>query len=152
MVTEINTSKTLVKQISCNCRLNVIIEDTTQSKKEWAILKYASTHNQPQLTRTTHNHPQPSTTTNNYPQPSTITNKINHNNPKLSATTQKLPKKAKIFHKYLCCCTLDSNTEAVAGFDSEMKQWYIHVCLSLCMYLIRHYVYYFFVRLIVCFC
>ena len=113
---------------------------------------YNKVCNHPQLSRTTHSHSQPSRTTNNHPQLPAITKTITHNHPKLSTTTQKLPKEAKIFHQQLCYQTLDINTEAGVGFDSEMKQWYIHVCLSLCMYFIRHYVYYFFVRVIICFC
>ena len=109
---------------------------------EWVILKYA----------TTYNHPQPSTTTQ----------KTTHNHRQPCTTAQKLPKKAKICHTQLFYCTLDVNTETDVDFDSDMKQWYIYiyvcvcvcvcVCVSVCIYFIRHYIYYFFVRLIVCFC
>ena len=51
------------------------------------------------------------------------------NHPQLSTITQQLIKKAKTCHKQLCCCTLDVNTEADLGFDSDMKKWYIHTCV-----------------------
>ena len=54
-------------------------------------------------------------------QPPTTTQKIIHNHPQPSTTTQKLFKKAKTFHKRLCYCTLDVNTERDVGFDSDMK-------------------------------
>ena len=109
-------------------------------------------HNHPQPSTTIQNHPQPSTTTHNHPQPFTTTQKLTHNQPQPFTTTQKLPEKAKICHKQLCYCTLDANTEADVDFDSDMKQWYIYMCVSVCIYFISHYIYYFLVRLIVCFC
>ena len=112
------------------------------------------THNHPQPPTTIHNHPQPFTTTCKYPQPPTIIQNYQqppttihnylqlpitiHNYPqppkKPSTTTQKLPKKAKTCHKQLCYCILDVNTEADVGFDSDMKQWYVHVRVCLCVY------------------
>ena len=100
-------------------------------KEKRLILKYATTRNHPQPPKkTTHYHPQPST------------------------TTQKLPKKAKTCHKQLRYCTLDINTETDVDFDSDMKQGYIYmcVCVSVPLCFIRHYIYYFLIRLIVCFC
>ena len=119
---------------------------------------------------TIHNYPQPpkkpSTTTQKHPQRSAT----NHNHPK---TTQKLPKKPKICHIHLFYCTLDVNIETDVDFHSDMKQWYIYgvfvcvcvcvclcacvpvclcACVPVCIYFIRHYIYYFFIRLIVCFC
>ena len=113
----------------------------------WVILKYAPTHNHPKQSTTTHNHPQPPitihnhpqqpTTIQNYPQPSTTT----HNHPQTpkrypqpSTTTQKLLKKAKTCHKQLYYCTLDINIKANVDFDSNMKQCYIYLCVSLCVY------------------
>ena len=115
---------------------------------------HTTIHNHQQLSATTHNHPQPFTTTCKYPQPPTIIQNYQqppttihnylqlpitiHNYPqppkKPSTTTQKLPKKAKTCHKQLCYCILDVNTEADVGFDSDMKQWHVHVRVCLCVY------------------
>ena len=80
----------------------------------------------------------------NYPQPSATTQKA----------TQKLHQKAKTYHKQLCYGTLDVNAETDVDFDSDMKQWYILMCawVCVCTYFLSHYIYYFLVRLDVCFC
>ena len=107
---------------------------------------------------TIHNPQQPPKAIQNHPQrpkkPPTIPQKTTHNYPQPSTSTQKLPKKAKTCHKQLCYCTLDVNTETDVAFDSDMKQWYIYMCacVSVCIYFLRHYIYYFFVRMIACFC
>ena len=93
------------------------------------------------------NDPQPPTATHNHLQALTITQKTTHNYPKVNQKFQNLLQ--------LCYCTLDFNTETDVGFDSDMKQWLcIHVCVSVsvCIYFISHYIYYFLVKLIVCFC
>ena len=99
-----------------------------------------------------HNDPQPPTTTKktvcNHPKtPRTI-----YNHPQPPTTTQKLPPKNKTCHMQLFYCTLDVNTETEVDFDTDMKQWYIYMCVYVCIYFISHYIYYVFVRLIVCFC
>ena len=117
-------------------------------------------HNHPQSPTTIHNYPQPPkklpTTTHNYPQPpkkppttarnhleSSTTNLIHpKNHPQSPKATQKLPKKAKTCHNQLCYCTLDVTTETDVVFDN----------VSVCIYLIIHYIYYFLVKSIVCFC
>ena len=75
-----------------------------------------------------------------------------HNHPKVSTATQQLPKKAKTCHKQVCYCTLDVNTETDVGFDTDMKQRYAYMraCMSVCIYFISHYIYYFLVKLIAC--
>ena len=104
-------------------------------------------HNPQQPPKAIQNHPQPPK------KPPTIPQKTTHNYPQPSTSTQKLPKKAKTCHKQLCYCTLDVNTEIDVAFDSDMKQWYIYMCacVSVCIYFPRHYIYYFFVRMIACF-
>ena len=96
------------------------------------MLKYATTHNYPRQSTTTHNH------LKNHPQPST--------------TTQKLPKKAKTCHKQLCYCTLDVNTETDVGFDSDMKQWYIYMCVCVYVCILYKSLYLLFFWLADCFC
>ena len=95
------------------------------------ILKYATTHHHPQPSTSTWNHPQPLTTINNHPKPSTII----HNYPKNSLSYPKspniYPKKPKTCHKQLCYYTLDVNTEKDIDFDSDIKQWYICMCVCL---------------------
>ena len=101
------------------------------------------------------NHPQPSATTHNHSQPSTKKPPTaTYNHPEPFKTTQKLPKKAETCYKQLCYCTLDVNTETDVDLDSDMKQWYIYMCVyvSVCRYFISHHIYYALVRLIVCFC
>ena len=56
-------------------------------------------YNHPKSSTTIHNNPQSSSTTHNHPK------KTTHNHP------QPLPKKAKTYHKQLCSCTLDVNTD-----------------------------------------
>ena len=63
---------------------------------------YTKVCNHQQPFTTTQNHPQPSKIILNYPQPP---QKTTHNHP------QPLPKKAKTYHKQLCSCTLDVNTD-----------------------------------------
>ena len=118
-----------------------------------------TTQNHPQPPTTTHSHPQPSASTHNYSQPPTTTHNhpqpsiTIHNHPQPSTTTQKLPKKAKTCHKQLCYCTLDVNTETDVGFDSDMKQWYIYMCVRVCVYILYNSLYLlFFGQLIACFC
>ena len=80
-----------------------------------------------QSPKITHNHPQSPTTILNHLQPLTII--YNHPQP-----PKKLPKKVKTCHKQLCYCTLDVNNETDVDFDSDMKQWYIYMCvLSVCL-------------------
>ena len=109
---------------------------------------------------TTHNNPQPPTTSQSYPEPPTTTQKTTHNppenHPQLPTTIHKYPKVTQKSQNLsqLCYCTLDVNTETDVAFDSDMKQWYIYMCacVSVCIYFLRHYIYYFFVRMIACFC
>ena len=93
---------------------------------------YTKVCNHPQSSTTIHNHsknhPQPSTTTYNYPQnhpqpPITI-----HNHPKVIQKNQNLSQTV------ICYCTLDANAETDAGFDSNMKQWYIYMCACVSVY------------------
>ena len=86
----------------------------------------------------------------NHPQPPTITQKTTHNYPQSSTITQKLPQKTQNLSQ-LCYYTLDVSTETDADFDSDMKQWYIYLCMSVCIYFISYYIYYFLFRLIVYF-
>ena len=51
-----------------------------------------------------------------------------HTRLKPPTTTQKLPKNSKLATKF-CYCTLDVNTETDLGFDSDVKQWYIYMCV-----------------------
>ena len=57
----------------------------------------------------------------------------------------KVVKKAKTYHKHVCYCTLDVNTETDVGFDTNMKQRYAYMraCMSVCIYFISRYIYYF---------
>ena len=64
----------------------------------------------------------------NHPQPPTT---IRH----------QLPKHPKTYHKQLCYCILDINTETDADFGTDMKHCiyiyiyiyiYIHACLCVC--------------------
>ena len=66
-----------------------------------------------------------------------------HNHLQLSTTTQKLPKKAKTCQIQLFTCTLEVDSETDVGFDSDIKQWYIYilVCVSVCIYFIKNYIY-----------
>ena len=92
--------------------------------------------NQSQPPTTIRNHPQLSTTSHNQPQLATTTQKATHNHPQPSKTTKKLPKKAETWDKQLCYCTLKVNTEIDVGFDSDMREWYIHMCVCVCVYIL----------------
>ena len=107
------------------------------SVRKGIILKYATIHNHLHSPATTHISPQSSITTQ----------KATHNHPQPPKITQ-----AKTCQKQLCYCILDVNTET--DVDSEMKQWYVYmcVCVCVCIHFIQHYIYYFLVRLMVCFC
>ena len=65
----------------------------------------------------------------NYPQPPKKSPTTIHNHPKIT-------QKAKIYDKQLRCSTLDVNSKTGIDFDSDMKQWYIYICLcvSVCLY------------------
>ena len=121
----------------------------SKQKDVASTLSYTKVCNHPQPSTNIHNHPQPSTTIHNHQQPPTTIH--NHPQPptKPPTTTQKLPKKAKTFLIQLFYGTLDVNTETDVDFASDMKQWYIHVCVSVCICFISHCIYYFLVRLIV---
>ena len=95
-------------------------------------------HNQPQPSATSHNHPKPATTIHNHPK--TIHNHPkNHPQPPMTIHNHpKITQKSQLFY-----CTLDVNTETGVDFDNDMKQWYIYMCVSVCICFIRHCNYYF---------
>ena len=78
------------------------------------------------IQKSTHNHPHPSTTTHNHPQLSTTTQKSTYNHPQPFPTTQKLPRQ-NLSQTAICYCSLD---------DSDMKEWYMYMCVCLCVYIL----------------
>ena len=132
----------------------------TISCKNWklVILKYVTTHNHPKPLTTIHNHPknhpQPSATSHNHPQlpktihkPSTTTQKTTHKHPQLPkkppTTDHNHPEPPKNYSKKPRPVT---NSYAIPfqmfilkqtlSFDSDTKQWYIYMCVYLCVYIV----------------
>ena len=111
-------------------------------------------HNHSQLPSAIQNYPQrpkkPSTTTRKHPQPSTTI----HNHPQLP---KNYPKKTKlVIYSYFTALSMlilkQTLTLIVAWNNGSIVLLYTCVCVSVCIYFTRHYIYYVFVRLIVCFC
>ena len=133
----------------------------TISCKNWklVILKYVTTHNHPKPLTTIHNHPknhlQPSATSHNHPQlPKTIhnhpqlpkkppTNIHSHpkNHPQPTTTIQNHPKITQKSQDLSQTVTLLYSFQMfilkqTLSFDSDTKQWYIYMCVCLCVYIV----------------
>ena len=54
---------------------------------------------------------------------------LGYNHPQSPTTTQKLPKKAKTSHIQLFSCTWDVNYQINVDFNSDIRQWYIYMCV-----------------------
>ena len=120
---------------------------TTYNHLQPPTTTHKTTQNHPEPPITTHSRPQPPKTIYNYPQPPQKLPSTIHNHPEVTPKNSKL-----VTNSYVTALKMLILKQTLALIVIWNNGIYTCVCVSVCIYFISHYIYYFLVKVIVSFC